>query len=152
MEKEPTENKFELLLTKAIAWVEKQSAIILKDGKSLNSTEMNLVKASGVVHPELVRILEVPALPLPDDAELQEATISNGLLGPNMVGLTLGYGIYICHGHRNNRLVSHELRHVFQYECAASISNFLTDYLKQINTFGYSKAPLEIDAQKHEQH
>jgi len=40
----------------------------------------------------------------------------------------------------------------FHFVFAFHLSNFLTDYLKQINTFGYSKAPLEIDAQKHEQH
>ena len=59
-----------------------------------------------------------------------------------MVGLTLGYGVYVCHGHGTVRLLSHEFRHVYQYEQAGSIAAFLPVYLQQIVTFGYNNAPM----------
>jgi hypothetical protein len=67
-----------------------------------------------------------------------------------MAGLTLGYAIFICEGHNSPRLLSHECRHVYQYEMCGSIAAFLPIYLQQIVDFGYMNAPFEIDAQKHE--
>ena len=76
-----------------------------------------------------------------------------GLLGPNMVGLTLGYAVLVCRGHEATpRLLSHEFRHVHQYEIAGSIAAFLPGYLHQIVAYGYANAPLEIDARNHELH
>jgi len=72
------------------------------------------------------------------------------MLGPDMAGLTLGYGIYVRHGHDTLRLLSHEFRHVYQYEAAGSIAAFLPGYLQQIVTVGYDDAPLEVDARVHE--
>ena len=67
-----------------------------------------------------------------------------------MVGLTLGYGIYICQGHNRIRILSHEFRHVYQYEQLGSISAFLPVYLQQIVTFGYRNTPYGLDAKKFE--
>jgi hypothetical protein len=67
-----------------------------------------------------------------------------------MAGVTFGYGIYICDGQVSNRLISHECRHVYQYEAAGSIAAFLPIYLHQIATVGYDDAPYEIDAREHE--
>jgi hypothetical protein len=47
-------------------------------------------------------------------------------------------------------LLSHELRHVYQYEAAGSIAAFLLNYLWQIATAGYEECPLELDARAHE--
>ena len=87
---------------------------------------------------------------MPDDVELRSVALETGLLGPDMIGLTLGYGIYVCDGHIDNRLISHECRHVYQYEAAGSIENFLPIYLQQIAIHGYHDAPFEIDAREHE--
>jgi hypothetical protein len=48
------------------------------------------------------------------------------------------------------RLVSHECRHVYQYETHGSIAAFLPIYLLQIATVGYVNAPFEQDARAHE--
>ena len=63
---------------------------------------------------------------------LRAAALQAGLLGPGMVGLTLGHAIFICRGHKTRRLLSHELRHVHQYEQHGSIAAFLPVYLGQI--------------------
>ena len=105
----------------------------------------------GVAKPERVRVEMVgDSLPMPDDPVLRAAAVQAGLMGPGMVGLTLGYGIFICRGHKTRRLLSHELRHVHQYEQHGLIAGFLPIYRKQVIEVGYSDAPLERDAREHE--
>lgn len=139
-----------LLIPKAIAWAESQQSIISRSGQQLNNAQLSIAKKVGVMRPESIRVMEVVSLPLPEDIELQQAALATGLLGPNMVGLTLGHGVYICKGHESVRLLSHEFRHVYQYEQAGSISAFLPVYLQQIVTVGYRNAPFEIDARSNE--
>ena len=103
-----------------------------------------------MANPEKIRLSFVAQLPLPSDPMLRQAALQTGLLGPNMIGLTLGYGIYICHGHNSSRLLSHECRHVHQYEQAGSIAAYLPKYLQQIAQFGYTNAPYEVDARENE--
>jgi hypothetical protein len=141
------------LLPNAIAWAENQSQIVIDRGATLNEPQLALACRVGVHQPERIRVGVVDRLPLPDDAALRSAAIQTGLLGPNMIGLTLGYAVLICRGHEAMpRLLSHEFRHVHQYEVAGSIAAFLPQYLQQIVTYGYANAPLEIDARNHELH
>ena len=138
------------ILPKAIAWAEARSSEILASGAPLSDFGSRLAHLAGVNLPERVRIAQVATIPLPEDPELREATLAAGLLGPDTIGLTLGYGIYIREGHSSNRLMSHECRHVYQYEEAGSIAAFLPVYLEQILSVGYTAAPLEMDARAHE--
>jgi hypothetical protein len=138
------------ILPKAIAWAEARSAEIVASGVPLSDFERRLAHLAGVYRPELVRVCEVASIPRPDDPELREAALMAGMLGPGTIGLTLGYGIYILKGHRSNRLVSHECRHVYQYEVAGSIAAFLPRYLEQVLSVGYAAAPFEVDAREHE--
>lgn len=139
-----------LLLSKAISWAEMQSDQLSHTGLSLNEAQTAIAYSVGVAHPELIRVLEVEALPIPDDADLRQAAQTFGLLSPDMAGLTMGHGIFIRRGQATIRLLSHEFRHVYQYEQASSIAACLLVYLQQIMTVGYQMAPLEIDARAHE--
>lgn len=141
-----------ILIPKAIAWAEQQASVILASGEHLSEKGISLARRVGVANPEEIRVSLVAQLPLPSDPLLRQAALQTGLLGPNMIGLTLGYAIYICKGHYSDRLLSHECRHVKQYEQAGSISVFLPKYLQQIVQFGYSAAPYEIDARTQEIH
>lgn len=135
------------LLPRAIAWAEAQQAGILTTGFPLSSEQMVIAREVGVARPEKIRIKLVDQLPLPQDHELATAALQTGLLGPNMNGLTLFYGIFICKRASGNRtLIAHECRHVYQYEQRGSIATFLQEYLLQIITYGYNDAPLEHDA------
>jgi hypothetical protein len=138
------------LLPLAIAWVQSQEADVLATGRCLTITESELAKAVGVQSPDRVRIKLVDQLPQPEHPQLRTAAVQTGLLGPNVVGITFGYGVFLRSGRVTNRLISHELRHVSQYETAGSIAAFLPTYLEQIVTVGYAQAPLELDAQRHE--
>jgi hypothetical protein len=139
------------LLPRAIAWAEARAAKAAAVGARLTAAEEEIARAVGVARPELVRVEIVgERLPMPDDPALREAARQAGLLAPGMVGLTLGYSIFICAGHKTRRLLSHELRHVHQYEQHGSIAGFLPIYLEQVIEVGYSDAPLERDAREHE--
>ena len=142
-----------MLLPSAIAWAEAQASIVLTSGNALNPPKLQLARNVGVVKPERIRIRVFDRLPLPTEAALREAAVQTGLLGPSMIGLTLGYAVLICRGHEASpRLLSHEFRHVYQYETAGSIAAFLPGYLQQIVAVGYFNAPLEADARAHEHH
>jgi hypothetical protein len=138
------------LLPLAIDWVQGQEIEIVATGRSLTIIELQLARTVGVVNPSSVRIKMVRELPQPLDPSLRAAANQTGLLGPNIAGITFGHGIYIRERLISNRLVSHELRHVHQYEEAGSIAAFLETYLKQIVSVGYARAPLELDAQRYE--
>ncbi len=138
------------LLPKAIDWAEKRSAEICSSGMALTEPEKRIAMAVGVTNPEKIRISIVSSIPIPDDPMLQKVAIETGLLGPDTAGLTLGYGIYILAGKNSDQLLSHESRHVYQYETFGSIRGFMPIYLQQIAQFGYEDAPLEVDARQHE--
>lgn len=138
------------LLPGAIAWAETRAERAAAIGEPLTASEQEVARAVGVAKPELVRVETVERLPLPEDATLRAAALQAGLLGPNMTGLTLGHSIFICRGHKARRLLSHELRHVYQYEQAGSIAAFLPIYLRQALEVGYHNAPFEMDARAHE--
>jgi hypothetical protein len=139
-----------LLLPGAIAWAEARSLEVSQQGTALDADGIAIARQVGVQRPELVRVAVVDSLPLPEEANLKAAALQTGLLGPGMVGLTLGHSIFICRGHQTRRLLSHELRHVHQYEAHGSITEFLPVYLQQIAEVGYENAPFEIDARAHE--
>jgi hypothetical protein len=140
-----------LLLPKAIAWAESEASAAAAAGHALNELALGVARRVGVTHPELIRIALMDSLPMPKDPQLQAAAIETGLLGPHMVGLTLGYSVLVRRGQDTWRLLSHEFRHVYQYEQAGSIAVFLPVYLQQIVQFGYANAPLEADARAYEQ-
>jgi hypothetical protein len=144
-------NQLPKLLPGAIAWAEARAAKAAEVGSPLTPDEQSIASAVGVMRPELVRVEIVgDRLPMPDDPILQAAAMQAGLLGPGTVGLTLGHSIFICRGHKTRRLVSHELRHVQQYEQHGSIAAFLPVYLAQVLDVGYEDAAFERDARAHE--
>lgn len=138
------------LIPRAVIWAESVAIDVASRGAALDPSMQSDAMTVGVQQPDRIRVLMVERLPLPTDAELQMAALQTGLLGPTMVGLTLGYSILICRGHMTRRLLSHEYRHVFQYEQAGSIAAFLPRYLKSIVQVGYQNCPFEKDAQAHE--
>lgn len=139
------------LLPRAIAWAEEQMRLGLRDGTALDRMATALADRVGVRRPGRIRICPVERFPLPADAELRRAATQTGLLMPDGMGLTLGYAVFLRHGHESDaRLQRHEFRHVRQFEDAGSLAAFLTEYLSQIVRLGYERAPLELDARAHE--
>jgi len=134
------------LIPLAIAWAQERSAEVLRAGRALDRRGVALARAVGVTRPELIRVQRVAAIPVPEEPSLRRAAMYTGLLGPHVSGLTLGHAIYVVTAQECARLLSHECRHVHQYEEAGSIAAFLTSYLHQIAEVGYARAPYEVDA------
>jgi hypothetical protein len=139
-----------MLLPRAIAWATAESRRALESGTPLDGDGLEIARRVGVVSPRKVRTIIAGGLPTPDDPFLLAAARESGLLVPETTGLTLGYAIFVRAGHWGRRILSHECRHVSQYEACGGIAGFLPAYLMQIATVGYSEAPLEIDARDHE--
>ena len=138
------------LIPRAIMWAEEVAADVASSGSALDASSLSDARAMGVQFPESIRVLMVDHLPLPTDGELQAAARQVGLLGPETSGLTLGYSILVRQGRLCRRLLSHECRHVFQYEQAGSIALFLPLYLDAIVQAGYWDCTFEQDARAHE--
>lgn len=139
------------LMPRAIAWAEAVAAHVASAGEPLDASGLSDAKVVGVQESGRIRVLMVDDFPLPSDPELHAAVLQTGLLGPKMDGLTLGHSILIRHGQMSRRLLSHECRHVFQYEQAGSIAAFLPLYLDSIVQVGYWNSRFEQDARVHEQ-
>ncbi len=138
------------LLPGAIKWAEIQSQSAAVKGRTLTEQELAVARLVGVKRPDTVRISMVNQLQIPEEPHLKEAALQTGLLGPSMVGLTLGHSILVVQGHLHLGLLSHELRHVHQYEAYGDVAGFLPVYLHQIALDGYENAPFEKDARAHE--
>lgn len=138
------------LLSRAIVWAEGVAANVAATGAGLDESGLSDARTVGVERPGDVRVMIVDEFPFPADPELQAACRETGLLGPSTAGLTLGYSILIGRGHWSRRLLSHECRHVFQYEQSGSIASFLPLYLASVVQFGYWDSPYERDAREHE--
>ena len=138
------------LLPLAIRWAEDHSAQVQADGTYLTAEQIEIAKQVGVTSPEKVKILVTDAIPFPQHEELSTAAKQIGFLSEEMNGLTLGHSIYLRKGMINNQILSHELRHVYQYEVFGSIPGFLVEFLKQIVLVGYENSLLVQDAKQHE--
>ncbi|MDG0024956.1 hypothetical protein [Trinickia sp. Y13] len=138
------------LVEPAIMWAEEQERNALVVGSPLGPYEIADARAVGVRMPEKIRVVTAPSLPMPTDPWLRTVAQDTGLLGSHVLGLTLGYAIFLVEGRGSRRLLTHECRHVHQYERSGSIKAFLPEYLRQIATIGYEAAPLELDALAHE--
>ena len=143
-------NTLQHILPAAISWAQQQAAEVLAHGTPLDAAEQQMARQVGVAAPDKVRLVMVPHMPVPSAPDLRLVALETGLLGPMTIGLALGHAVLICHGQRSKRLLSHELRHVYQYEQAGSIAAYLPQYLQQIAEVGYFNAPFEADARAHE--
>ncbi len=141
-------SQFDEILNLASEWAEAQEAKILQLGLPIDSRLLlSDGKKAGVAHIDKVRIYSVRLIPSPDNPLLREACSQINFIPSRMIGLTLGYGVYIKNSHqKDHALCLHELVHVAQYERFGSIKNFLKQYLFEIIQHGYSTAPLEIEA------
>jgi len=138
------------LLPRAAEWLRGVSAMAERDGIALTDGLHVLARRVGVLQPERIRLLTVGALPRPGDPQLCAAAGAIGLLGEGMHGIAAGYGVLLLRGRTSTRLLSHEFRHVRQFELAGSIERFLSDYVPQVAIYGHADAPLEVDAMRHE--
>ena len=139
------------LVPLAINWAQELELHLLKTGKPLAFWQVADASDVGVRQPGKVRPCLVDEMPKVGNPALAAAALEIGFLGPETLGLTLGYGIFIKRTHAGRRwLLRHELRHVAQCEAAGGIEPFPGEYLQQVLRDGYQATALEQDARYHE--
>jgi Domain of unknown function (DUF4157) len=135
----------------AADWAERYAAESLASGRALTASEQELARSVGVREPSRVRVRVVDVLPSPDHPMLVAAAGSVGLMPQAASGMTLGHAVILRHGAEGDRrLLSHELRHVAQYEARGGIRPFLAEHIPGLLQFGYEGSPFEVDARAHE--
>jgi hypothetical protein len=140
-----------LIAPRVVRWAELQAGQALKAGVALTPAQVALARRVGVKAPERVRIVVVDEIPLPDEPALKEASAQVGLSQSWAAGLTLGHAVIVRRGFEADaRLLSHEFRHVAQYEAKGGIPAFLGEHLQHLVRFGYDDSPFERDARAHE--
>lgn len=146
------ENKreFDILVKSASNWVAEQEMFIIKRGRKLSPEELEIACRVNVENTNVVRILEVDAITKPSESSLNAICEQLGFLSDATIGLTLNSCIFIKKGYYSKRLLSHELRHVYQYQQQGSVEAFLSRYIQQIIDVGYDNSSFEIDARQHE--
>jgi hypothetical protein len=154
---EPVKNpalaaQLSVMAPRVVTWAEKLATEGRAHGVALTPAQERIARASGVRNPHDVRIIVVDRIPLPDEPQLRAAALEVGLSPSSALGMTLGYTVMVVRGYEDNvRLLSHELRHVAQYEACGGIRPFLTMHLADLAAFGYEDSPFEVDARAHEQ-
>lgn len=138
---------FPALLERAIDWVSDWEATALESGRELDSAERIDARLAGVSQPARIRLLAVPEIPLPGDELLAAANAQANFLTPDGPAITLGYAVLVRREReKDRRLLVHEFAHVAQYERMGGIEGFLREYLAELITVGYDRAPLEAEA------
>ena len=142
-----------VMTPRVIDWAEQLASKSLREGAALETRFAQVARDMGVRDAERIRIVVVDQIPLPEDPHLKVAAGSVGLAQGSAAGMTLGYAVIVHRGYeRDLRLLSHEFRHVAQYEAAGGIRPFLLVHLPQLVEFGYEDSPYEVDARAHELH
>ena len=151
MNKQQLAAQLPLIAERTIAWAKDREAASLAAGTPLTHEQLMLARAVGVKHPERIRIVVVNEIPLPDEPVLRAAAQGVGLSQSWAAGLTLGHAVMLHRGFEHEvRLLSHEFRHVAQYESMSGIGPFLVSHLKSLAEVGYEDSPFERDARAHE--
>ncbi len=139
------------IVPRAVAWATAQVDDPPGRAVRLSESLLELARGVGVREPRRIALRVVDAIPLPEDPLLHAAADRVGLTQPGMVGLTLGYVVFVRPGFEEDvRLLSHEFRHVAQCEGCGGMASFLAVHLPHLVAFGYDDAPFEVDARAHE--
>jgi hypothetical protein len=135
------------LLPLAAEWAAEQEQRILREGVPLSEQELADARAAGVREAKRVRLLKVESIPSPAHPVLKVACAAANFIPASPRGLTVRYGIFLrsdCW--RDRTIIAHELVHTAQYERLGGILPFLSKYLLECATTGYSQAPMEQEA------
>jgi hypothetical protein len=134
------------LLPRVLDWVETQERYALDHGISLSPTAAEDARATGVNDPQQVRVCVVREIPQPEHPKIKQLAADLGMITPDTLAITFGYGIFIREDRSQDRpTLVHECAHVAQYE-KLGLEDFLMQYVVQIFKHGYDNAPMEREA------
>jgi len=121
-----------------------------KTGEKLSAVDLEMARKIGVKAPEKIRVVTQKDVPFPKHNKfLLGIGETLGLVGPGVINnaQVFGHAIYVAEHYELDRpRTAHELVHVMQFEREGSFANVLQLYLKEVATYGYDNAPLEVEA------
>ncbi len=116
-----------------VEWAEKMEARALTEGVPLGDHLKNTAKVLGIRQPDAVRVLVVQTIPEPDNRRIVELSARFGLSFIGSAGIMFGPAIFVLGSFANDqRVLTHELVHVRQYETAENIEAYPRVYVRQI--------------------
>jgi len=140
-----------ILIPQYIEWGHETEVQGLKLGIPLDEEGLKLAKDIGVKSPEKIRIVYVDEVPFPyDNFALKVLGESVGAIGENIINeaQAFGYSIYVRKDYEFDRpRLAHEIVHVLQIE-RSTFEDVTFQHLSDLAQYGYSKAPLEVEAFK----
>jgi len=138
--------KVERLLPVVFEWYTRTERQLLPQGRPLSPAEQQRARELGVLEPDKVRVVVLQTFPLPEQEAVRQEAVKHGFGSPDEGGRTHGYLIMVKPEYKDNSiLLSHELVHVAQLDRMGREA-FLREYLTELETLGYAKAPLELEA------
>ncbi len=142
------DDKFDLLVPRALAWAKSQEDLILKFGSPLSPAQAQDAERAGVQEIERVRVLVVDRIPMPEDDELADAARRSHIITEASQGIAVGHGIVIrASSWQDRTLLVHCLVHVAQCERSGGLDSFVKEYLSDRNTSAdFSIGSLEEEA------
>jgi len=136
------------LVANLISWAELIAQMVQVLGRPLDEAEIETARQMGVQNPGNIKVL-VSVIPLPEISDF--SVLKTELHLPHKAeGLALGYSLLLAREPEGPRdeLLLHEFRHVQQCERWNGLAPFITEYLGQLERWGYEEAPLERDARE----
>jgi hypothetical protein len=128
------------------AWYVESGVEAAVDGRELTQHEREEASLLRVAHPEKVRVVVTNQFPVPQTPELYALVSKYGLGSAAEGGRTHQYTIFVKRKYAGAAwLLRHELVHVGQLERMGT-EGFLRRYITELNVVGYSRAPLETEA------
>lgn len=125
-------------------WSMARERSILDTGSRLPSPLLAFAAELGIQSPASIRLEMVDQVPLPLAPRWVELAQAIGIPLFNPAGMCLGRGISATSA--DPALIRHELVHTLQFQRLGGHQGFMWHYVFQCLRFGYTAAPLEIEA------
>jgi hypothetical protein len=141
---------FEQLLPLAHQWAKAQEEFILAHGTPLSPQHLADARLAGVRDCESVRMLVVDRIPLPENAELAEATRRAQIITEDTRCVGFGHAIMIRGEAWGDReLLVHNLVHIAQCERSGGLEPWVRQYLFDRHTSAtFTVGSLEDEARR----
>jgi hypothetical protein len=133
-------------IPKAVQWVTQIEQDCMEIGHQLSPQSKRDARTLGVEQIDLVRVMVLTAIPLPNDRDLRKFVLQTAICSNR--GIAFGRGIVLKTGDYYRRLIAHKLAHVMQYERFGGIEPFLVCYIPESFPPHYPNGPLEQEAEQ----
>ncbi len=141
--------KVDRLAPAAVAWISSVQPLATR-GRPLTPSEAQFARQIGVANPDVVRVVVVDQLPMPEDEDLRREAAAHGMGSALEGGRTMGNIIFLKPAYAHDpEVLTHELTHVAQFQRLGT-EPMIRRYITEMLLFSYSRMPLELEAFQHQ--